>query len=416
MNQAWWDSVSSIILALLLAFVIWLAASRDERPLVDAQIPGPSDTAVPITFVGVPPGLAVFAPDKRTATLRLRGIGGALAGLGAADFVAEADLSALPQAATRYRAALKVRCRDQWRCIRSGVRIIDADPALVTVRVDRVATATLAVEIEADEDPAPGYALIEKSADPARVSIVGAAEQVTRVLQVAAVVSGVSTTRSRRLVESVDLEARDAFGRVVPDVTLEPPEVDVLLYVVRRGVPRYVTPEYVGKVAEGYLLVDFSVEPQLVQLEGPREVIDRLPNLAPMVDISGLSEDTVKVVPLALPEGVTALNAPEGVTVTVKVSPLLDAKSVDVPVAVQGLAAGLTARLQPETVRVLLNGPRPVLEALDPSDVSAVIDLSGAPTGAQTLAPTVQPPAGVRVRSVQPARVEVVVSRRPATP
>lgn len=376
MSQAWWDSFSSVVLALLLAFVIWLAASRDERPLVDAGLPGPSDTAVPITFVGVPPGLAVFAPDKRSATVRLRGVGAAVAAMGAADFVAEADFSRMPAAATRYRAALKVRCRDQWRCIRSGVRIIDADPAIVTVRVDRVVSATLAVEVDADDDPAPGYALIDTSADPVRVSAVGAAEQVTRVLQVVAQVSGVSTTRSRRLIEDVKLEARDAFGRAVPDVVLDPPEVDVLLHVVRRGVPRYVTPEYVGNVAEGYLLVDFTVEPQLVQLEGPREVIDPLPNLSPLVDISGLSQDTVEVVPLDLPAGVTALNAPDGVTVTIKVSPLLDAKSIDVPVTVRGVAPGLATRLQPETVRVLLNGPRPVLEALDPDDVTAVVDLT----------------------------------------
>jgi hypothetical protein len=152
-----------------------------------------------------------------------------------------------------------------------------------------------------------------------------------------------------------------------------------------------------------------------VQLDGPQDLIDPL-DLSPIIDISGLDQDTVRVLPLRLPNGVAAINAPEGVTVTVKVAPLPDARSVDVPLEIRGLREGLEASIKPEVVRVLLNGPGPVLDALDPAAISAAIDLSNYAAGTYSLAPVITPPRELRARSVQPEKVEVVIQTRPGTP
>jgi YbbR domain-containing protein len=410
------DSLGSLVLALVLALVIWIASTEKVAPILTADLAGGAgDGPVPIAFTGTPPGTAWYAPDRRSVALSLRGIGEGLADLDASDFEASVDLSALDPGAAQYTGDVEVRCRDAWRCLRAGVRIASFQPAAVTVSVGRAVTETRPVEVVAEEDPPPGYALIGKTPDPAEVVVTGAAQQVARVKQVTGVIAGLSDARFRRRIDDVPIEPRDEYDRLVEDVTVVPSSTDVVLHVVRRGLPKYVTPEYVGRVADGYILDAFVVEPQVVQLEGPQDLIDAL-DLSPIIDISGFDQDTVRVLPLRLPTGVSAINAPDGVTVTVKVAPLPDARSVDVPLATRGLRDGLEVSLKPELVRVLLNGPGPVLDTLAPEAISAVVDLTDYAAGTHSLAPFITPPADVRVRSVQPEKVEVVIRARQGTP
>ncbi len=414
-GRFWLDSLSSVLLALVLALVIWIASTEKAEPIITADLPATSDGTIPIVFAGAPPGRAWYAPDRRRVAVKLRGVGPGLAGLGATDVEARVDLSALDPAATRFSGPVQVRCRDAWRCLRAGVRIASFQPVEVALSIGRAVTETRSVELVPDADPPPEYALIGKTADPAEVRITGAAEQVARVRKVSGDLTGIADSRFRRRLDAVPLEPRDEYDRPVEDVTVIPPTVDAVLHIVRRGVPKYVTPEYVGRVADGYILDAFLVEPQVVQLDGPDELINPL-DLSPIIDISGLDQDTVQVLPLRLPRGVTAINAPDGVTVTVKVAPLPDARSVDVPLAIRGLRDGLEASVKPEVVRVLLNGPGPVLDALDLGAISAVVDLSDYAAGTYSLAPEITPPRDLRARSVQPEKVEVVVRARPGTP
>jgi len=410
------DSISSALLALLLAFAIWLASTQGARPIGTATLPRPGDPPVPVVFADVPVGLAWYAPATRDIRLQVRGIRGAVDGLTTADFAATMDLSSLEAQDASFTGPLSLACVDAWRCWRQGVRVTGFQPAEMTVRIGRAISATHAVVVEPDADLPAGYALIRTTSEPAEVVISGAEVQIAQVARVVAPATGMATTRSRRRVEAVKLEPRDEYGRPVADVAVAPPTASVVLFVERRGVPVYVTPEYIGRVADGYFVTAFDVDPPFVQLEGLRERIDALNNLSPVVNISGLAQDLVTAVPLDLPEGVTALNAPGVVTVTVKVAPILDARSLDIPVVAQGAGAGLAAALKPDVVRVLLNGPRPVLESLSADDVVATVDLSGRPAGTYSLSPVVRPPEGVGVRSLQPARIEVVLAGRGAAP
>lgn len=417
-DRGWIEALASATLALALAFVIWLAATAGQGPVTTREIPSlPSEAGVPIGFTGLPEGRAVYAPNLRTVRLDLRGIQGSVEEAAPEDFEATVDLSGAAADATSFVGPVTLRCRDSWRCLRRGLRIAGHEPMAVQVRLGPIVTGTLPVLVEFDGDPPVGYVVTRKASDPATVAVRGAGEAVAKVKQVVARVEGVGRqTQARRRADDVVLEPRDEFGRAVPDVVVEPPTADVVLQTERQGLPVYVTPEYVGTVADGYLIVDFAVEPQYVQVEGPPELVDSLPNLAPIVDLSGIDTDLVTRVPLELPEGVTALNAPEGVTVTVRVAPLQDARSMEVPLGATGLGPGLRARLVPESVRILLNGPRPVLDALEAEDLSAGVDLSGLGVGRHTVDATVRPPEGARVRSVQPSRVEAIIEGRGATP
>jgi hypothetical protein len=84
------------------------------------------------------------------------------------------------------------------------------------------------------------------------------------------------------------------------------------------------------------------------------------------------------------------------------------------PVEIIGLAPGLEASVAPASVDVILTGPVPVLNALGPTDVRVVVDLSGYDVGTYQLIPQVNIlPERVQKVSMLPATVEATITVAP---
>lgn len=86
-------------------------------------------------------------------------------------------------------------------------------------------------------------------------------------------------------------------------------------------------------------------------------------------------------------------------------------KTVELPLAVHGLSAGLVATAQASAVSVDLAGPRPDVEAASASDLTAYVDLSGRSAGVYTLAVNVVGPDADKIRTVTPDQAVVSVDR-----
>jgi YbbR domain-containing protein len=157
----------------------------------------------------------------------------------------------------------------------------------------------------------------------------------------------------------------------------------------------------------------------VVELSGPPGRLDSLRGTVytEPVDL-GEAEGTVeRRVRLDLPDGVTAVGAPEGVTVTIRVAPLPGTRTFDVELSPDGLSSTLeVASITPARVQVLLSGPLPILDAMKASDIRALLPLDGVVEGTHRLPPTYDVPPGVRVRTSTPAEVEVVLRPRAGPP
>jgi YbbR domain-containing protein len=89
-----------------------------------------------------------------------------------------------------------------------------------------------------------------------------------------------------------------------------------------------------------------------------------------------------------------------------------DTKSLELPLSVHGVSSGLVAQSTVQTVTIELEGSRPVLENLSPSDFSAYVDCSGKPAGTMSLnVAVVGPDSDKLVRSITPATSVVVLEQ-----
>jgi YbbR domain-containing protein len=113
---------------------------------------------------------------------------------------------------------------------------------------------------------------------------------------------------------------------------------------------------------------------------------------------------------LLLPEGIT-LDSVTEITVSVQIEPFSSTKIYNQPVEILGANEAFEATINPETVRIVLFGPSPILDTLTEQEVRVSVDLFGLGPGEYLLEPDVDiPDRGLELRSIQPSVIEVIIS------
>ncbi len=296
------------------------------------------------------------------------------------------------------------------------VQLVAYRPDQVTVVLSRLVQRTMAVHVKVVGEPAVGYEAQRPQTWPYEVTVRGPEEAVQKVQRVEARIDIQGVRETVR--QQVTLQALDAQGLPVPQVQIEPASVLVTVPVERLGGFRDVVVRVVleGQPAAGYRITNVAVHPPVVTVfaQDPTLVQDlSFVETEPIV-LDNATESLERLVPLRLPEGVSVIGD-DRVRVDIQIEPLETSITLNLPVEGVGLAPGLQATIAPPTVDVLLSGPIPVLENMDPrGSVRVVVDLTGLDVGTYTVEPRVEVvPEAVQVVSVLPVTVEVTIEPQP---
>lgn len=399
------SNLSSVILSLLLAVAVWVAATLQADPF-DVR----NFTAVPVTPVNQPENTILFEGDPTRIDVEVRAPQSVLANLRLSDFVATMDLSAV-EPGMSTSVPISVTCRSE------AVRITTYNPQQQTVHLEEVGTVTVPVEILVEGQVATGYVARQPEVDPTEVVVEGPRPYLDQVVSLTGSVS-VEGTREN-VVEKVSVAPRDADGNLVAGLQWSPDKVEVRIDVRRRVGYKpdvEVVPDLRGDPAPGYRRGSVSVEPSTVTLAGPSSVLNELPGFVKTLPISitGATEVFTQRTPLTMPASVVVIGI-NFVTVTVEILPILGSRTMTGTVEVQGLSPVWVATLSPTEVDVILEGPDTLLAALTPEDIQVSVNLFGLGLGIHRVEPVVLAPEGIKVVSVIPETIEVVISP-PATP
>jgi hypothetical protein len=98
------------------------------------------------------------------------------------------------------------------------------------------------------------------------------------------------------------------------------------------------------------------------------------------------------------------------VLLSATVTPIQSGTTLRQEPVVQGLGPGLSSSVSIDEVEVILSGPQPMLESLEPDDMFVILDLSGLLPGSHVVRPTVVLPPGIRREGILPETVEVVIT------
>ena len=395
------NNLTSLILSLLLALVVWISAVTSANPNIEAEFVLPLEVRQQATDIAIvddlPETISVklLAPESIIQLLQEDN-----------PLVAYIDLVDI--SAGTYLFTVQVDVPPQVE----PIRIMEMSPEELELRLSNLVSKILPVSINIEGEPAIGYQTGDLSWDGDAVTIIGQENRVQDVISVVGILDITDATGT--ISRTVYLQARDGNDEVIEGLRLVPETVTVNQVISLQGGYRNlaVNVTTVGSVEPGYRFTSITPAPPTVMVfsEDP-QLVEGLPgyvNTKPL-DLTGVDGYLETILELDLPEGITVVGDPT-VLVQVNVTALETSLVISREIEVIGLLPGLSTEVSPEQVVVRVSGPVPVLENLTLRDIRVVVDLTGLEAGTHTITPTVEIlPADVVFEDLSPITVEVVI-------
>jgi YbbR domain-containing protein len=400
------SNLGSLILAFLLALVVWVSAVTANDPNVERV------RTVQLEIVGKDPNILLVGsvPSQVRVTFRApRSIADIMATTDNA-IRASVDLSGL--APGTQDVNVQVRVNENFR----PVRLMQYTPEVVTLTLEPLETKRFTVKLLVEGDPADGYAKGTPVYNPTTVTVSGPQSLVSQVDQVSTTlnIAGASESISTELPPI----ALDANGQPVSGLTITPNAITITESITLQGGYRNVVVKVVtlGEVADGYKLTNISASPpNVVVFSTNPQLVNNLPNFVETtpLDLTGAQDDLDVRLPLNLPKGISAVGD-QTILVQVSIAAVEGSMQITLPVTIINLTPGNTAQLSADNVSVILSGPMPVLNKIKPEDLRVSVDLKGLTAGDHQVAPVVDIlPDRVQVDSIDPSVLNVIIAEIP---
>ncbi len=400
MIRSLFRQLNSIVMAVLLAGVVWSVATTEANPTQEKAF---SDD-IPVETTNIPDGMIVLKPSATSVRLRIRAPQANWDQLTAASFHATVDLKGLTVGS--HDVSIQVKSTDPQ------VRVTQIDPPSINIRLELLKSRTFDITSEILDSAPPGYVAHTPTSNPSQVTVSGPAPIVDSVNEVVADVflRGTKTPFDRE----VTLIPRDIQGNIVQGLVLAPATATVSVQIEQRVGYKDVSVKATlkGAPAAGYWVSNIVVNPSTVTIVGSADALASIGGFVETqpVDVTGAIADVNKQVGLALPSGVSILGT-DGISVQVSITPIMGGQTIRRGVTVTGLRRGQVASVSPAQVDVILSGPVPTLQNLAPDDVQVTVDATGLAAGTYQLKPKVPVvPDSLRVQSIQPDSIQVIIT------
>jgi YbbR domain-containing protein len=187
------------LMSIALAALLWLAVAGEQ--IVERTL------RIPLEFTNIPPQLEPVGEPPNVVDVRIRGSSGRLSRIAAGEVVAVVDLKgARPGQRLFHVTTADIRAP-------FGVAVVQVAPSSLYMMFEASATKSLPVVPEVEGEPAPGFELATRTAEPATVDVVGpqsAVAAMTSAITEPVSVEGASST----VVETVSVGVSDPAVRL----------------------------------------------------------------------------------------------------------------------------------------------------------------------------------------------------------
>ena len=391
-----------LALSVILGIALWVFVTEDEDPSIAGVFP----SQIQVTFVNVGPDLAV-ANNLGAVDLRIEASQERWESLTASNFEATVNLAGL----TAREQSVPVRVEVSGT---RGVRILAVEPPSITVNLEPVVSRIIPVEPRLLGTPPSGFEIVQTVPERVTVEISGPESLVELAERAVAEINVTGITVGFQQV--AELVPRGASDGRIRGLSVQPSTVSVTVDVQKSTVSKTVpfTVELLGEPAQGYRVAGVTVSPTVARIEGTLEVLQDLEQLRlGFVRLDGADGDIRLSLTATLPPDVAATGGASA-RVVVTVEPVLGTTVLTVVPEADGVPDDMVADLGDQVVTVVLEGPLPVLNGLEPGDVRAEVDvgaLDGDESGFAEVA--VIAPGNLTIREWRPALLSVTLTPLP---
>lgn len=371
------------IVALLAAVMLWAYVLNDENPYRIKNV-----TGVNLSFEGeaelLAKGLCVRGDRSEIleqVTVAVKTQIANYSSLGTGQINASVSLRNISEART-YDLPVSATVSSGYGSIQS------ITPTTIKVEIDTLVKKTIPIApVFIGSLPEGFWADMDASSITARIDIEGPKTDISNVKRAECVID--LTNCTSLLYSTYDLIMYGAEDEVVDPTfivgTIPSATVRVPIYH-EKTVPVDLNTALTGTdklTASNYEIRSVSSSPETVRIVGEAPAIDAVEALSIVpVDVSTQTGFKTYSTSLILPEGIRLPDNNIGVSLSVDVEECTAEVSFDtIALAVKGVAEGLTATTDIQTVTVEVEGPYSILNSLSRRSISVLIDLSNLSEG-----------------------------------
>lgn len=199
-------------------------------------------------------------------------------------------------------------------------------PNELTLEIEEKVVEEHEVRVQFNESMhlAEGYTADSPIISNESVVISGAASTMEQITDVTVIVMPDGSDLTEEINMTLNVLVLDETGDPL-NVNISPQQIDVTIPVqgTQRTLPLNL--EEIGTAHEDYeFVLEFAQgEPENIDVIGESTVLEEMNNLNVEVDVSGITESTIRTVPITLPEGISETD-PSEVDVLIRVTPIED--------------------------------------------------------------------------------------------
>ncbi|MEO8437963.1 MAG: CdaR family protein [Chloroflexota bacterium] len=390
------------VAAVLLATLMYggLAVSQQTQ-----TYPG----VIPVQYINRPPDTVVLPVTPDPVTL-VRYFAASNVQVAPSTFLATIDLSGLGDKVGVVSVQIDVTTPD------SRIRVLGHEPPYAKIEVDRLRSLH-GVPVKIVHGPAPdGTTLGPAIADPATVTVSGAASLLS---QVDAVRADVTIQGAGIDIDAdVPLIPVDKLGNALRPLEVTPATARVTIPVTsnsqRKNVPVHAV--VTGDPAAGFEIESVTVDPQTVLVAGDADQIAALTQVdTEPISMTGVSSDQSVEVGLAAPTGIVAVGD-DTITVVIKLRPVTGTRTFSAGLHLVGAANDLTYTLSTDRVLVTIGGSIAELDRLSGAALVMDLDVTGLKPGKHEVQVTANLPIGMTLVASSPPTVTVTIATPAPSP
>ena len=279
-------------------------------------------------------------------------------------------------------------------------------PRYIYAQLDYLIEQSFPVQVEMSGNYAQNFVLTDPTVSPNTVTVSGASADVARVSRVQASVAIDSPQAD--FTANVTPVCYDSQGNPVTDVTISPSEIQVSVGVNRTKIIP-INSMISGTPEIGYMEDGVEISPSYVTIIGDREAVESLNEITlPAIDISNATENVEMTYQLSsyLPSGVSLQDTSQDtvrVTVTIREA---DQRTIVVPheqITVEGTPAeGYDMSYEIENISITLLGKQEDLDQIAVEDLTGVINVDGLGEGVHQVDVVFNLPNGVTIAEPAP--------------
>lgn len=362
------------VISLIASLFIWVYITGTQEEIITQSFNNVEVMLIGEDTLQATRGYVVTNVSAETVSVKISGTRGNIGTLSASDVKAVIDVSLISSTGTltQYYALTYPDNVNE-----DAVSLVSSNPQTISFDVTKMSSKSVPVEAKFVGSTAENYIAGEVEFEPKTIKVSGPESMLEKIDHIYAEMGGDDLTMTRTAEIPIVLIDKDGNTMESEGLEFDVPTVTVTIPIsMMKEVPLYVQCVYGAGATEENTVI--SIEPNKIMISGDTEIVSGINRIdlatIDLTDFSLTHQDTYLI---PLPNGVENVTGVAQADVKIEITGV-DTKVFTVTnISTRNLPSGYTLEeITTQSLEVRIRAPQDVLDQLQPSNLSAVADLS----------------------------------------